>query len=113
MHVHVRTPEQFERWSLVVSIVMNQLCLARPLGPASYRLWETQQRPATPRNVRRIMSSILSQVGTPARRCQRRGKLPGRALEFHPEPAPRYEVVLKGPKKPPQSKRMKSSQRSF
>ena len=26
-HVHVRTPEQFERWSLVVAIVMNQLRL--------------------------------------------------------------------------------------
>jgi hypothetical protein len=99
-HVHVRTPEQFERWSLLVSMVMNQLCLARPLGQASYRPWETRQRPATPRQVRRVMPSILSQVGTPARRCQRRGKSPGRALRFHPEPAPRYEVVLKGPKKP-------------
>jgi hypothetical protein len=99
-HVHVRTPEQFERWSLVVSIVMNQLCLARPLGQASYRPWETQQRPATPGQVRRVMPAILSQVGTPARRCQRRGKSPGRALGFHPAPAPRYPVVIKGPKKP-------------
>jgi len=99
-HVHVRTPEQFERWSLVVSIVMNQLCLARPLGQADYRPWEARQRPATPGQVRRMMPRILSQVGTPARRCQRRGKSPGRALGFHPEPAPRYPVVIKGPKKP-------------
>jgi hypothetical protein len=98
--VHVRTPEQFERWSLVVSIVLNQLCLARPLGQASYRPWETRQRPATPGQVRRMMPRVLSQVGTPARRCQRRGKSPGRALGFHPEPAPRYDVVIKGPKKP-------------
>ena len=99
-HVRVRTPEQFERWSLVVSIVMNQLCLARPLGQAWYRPWEARQRPATPRQVRRVMPAILSQVGTPARLCQRRGKSPGRVQGFHPEPAPRYEVVLKGPKKP-------------
>lgn len=99
-HVHIRTPEQFERWSLVVSIVMNQLCLARPLGQAQYRPWETRQRPATPGQVRRVMPRILSQVGTPVRRCQRRGKSPGRPPGFHPEPAPRYKVVIKGPKKP-------------
>ncbi len=79
-HVHVRTPEQFEPWSLVVSIVMNQLCLARPLGQACYRPWETQKRAATPGQVRRVMPSILSQLGTPAHRCQRRGKSQGRAL---------------------------------
>jgi hypothetical protein len=97
---HVRTPEQFERWSLVVSIVMNQLHLARALGQACYRPWEGRERPVTPRQVRRVMPAILSQVGTPARQCQRRGKSPGRAAGFHPEPAPRYCVVLKGPKKP-------------
>jgi DDE superfamily endonuclease len=99
-HVHVRTPEQFERSRLVVSMVMNQLCLARPLGQACSRPWEARQRLATPGQVRRVMPSILSQVGTPARRCQRRGKSPGRALGFHPEPASRSSVVLKGPKKP-------------
>jgi hypothetical protein len=99
--VHVRTPEQFERWSLVVSIAMNQLRMARALGQACYRPWEGRQRPVTPRQVRRIMPSILSQIGTPAQRCQRRGKSPGRAVGFHPEPAPRYSVVLKRQKKPP------------
>jgi len=97
---HVRTPEQFERWSLLVSIVMNQLRLARDLGQACYRPWEGRRQAVTPRQVRRVMPAILSQVGTPARRCQRRGKSPGRAVGFHPEPAPRYSVVIKGPKKP-------------
>lgn len=96
---HVRTPEQFERWSLVVSIVMNQLCLTRHLGQACYRPWEGRQHTVTPRQVRRVMPTILSHVGTPARRCQRRGKSPGRTLGFHPKPAPRYGVVIKGPKK--------------
>ena len=99
-HVHVHTPEQFERWSLVVSIMMNQLCLARPLGQATYRPWETHQRLVTPQQVRRVMSRVLLQVGTPARQTQRRGKSPGRALGFHPKPVPRYPVVIKGPKKP-------------
>lgn len=95
----VRTPEQFERWSQIVSIVMNQLLLARALGQACYRPWESRRQVVTPGQVRRVMPAILSQVGTPARECQRRGKSPGRALGFHPEPAPRYKVVIKGPKK--------------
>jgi hypothetical protein len=99
-HVHVHTPAQFERWSLVVSIVMNQLYLGRSLGQAAYRPWETQQREATPGQVRRVMPSILLQVGTPARPCQRRGKSPGRALGFHPKPATCYDVVIKKPKEP-------------
>jgi hypothetical protein len=98
--VHVRTPEQFERWSWCVSIVMNHLHLARDLGQACYRPWESRRQAVTPRQVRGIMPAILSQVGTPTRRCQRRGKSPGRPLGFHPEPAPRYDVVMKGPKKP-------------
>lgn len=97
---HVRTPEQFERWSLVVSIVMNQLLLARELGQACYRPWEKRQHTVTPRQVRRVMPAILSQIGTPVHRCQRRGKSPGRPPGFHPAPAPRYEVVIKRPKKP-------------
>lgn len=96
--VHVRTPAQFERWSVVVSIVMNQLCLARALGQACYRPWERRRHVVTPRQVRRVMAGILSQVGTPARRCQRRGKSPGRAPGFHPIPAPRHPVVVKRPK---------------
>ena len=77
---HVRTPEQFERWSLIVSIAMNQLRLARDLGQACYRPWEGRQHTVTPRQVRRVMPAILSQVGTPTCPCQRRGKSPGRTL---------------------------------
>lgn len=94
----VRTPKQFERWSVIVSIVMNQLWLARILGQACHRPWEKRKGPVTPRQVRRLMSVILSQVGTPASRCQRRGKSPGRSVGFHPKPAPRYSVVIKRPK---------------
>jgi DDE superfamily endonuclease len=97
--VRVRTPEQFERWSWLVAIVFNQLYLARALGAALYRPWECQERPVTPGQVRRMMPTLLSQLGTPARPCQPRGKAPGRVAGFHPKPAQRYPVIVKNPKK--------------
>jgi hypothetical protein len=97
--VHVRTPEQFERWCWLVAIVMTQLYLARDLGQALYRPWERKNRPVTPAQVRRMMPVILTQLGTPARPCQPRGVSPGRALGFRPKPAPRFPVVRKHPKK--------------
>jgi hypothetical protein len=97
--VHVRTPEQFDRWSWLVLIVFNQLYLARALGAAMFRPWECKERPVTPRQVRRMMPTLLSQLGTPARPCQPRGKAPGRPKGFHPQPAQRYPVIVKNPKK--------------
>lgn len=93
--VHVRTPEQFERWSLVVATAMNHLVLARLLGPASYRPWERRHDRVTPRQVRRVMTGILVQVGTPTKVPKPRGKAPGRPLGATVKPAPRYEVVRK------------------
>ncbi len=98
--VHVRTPEQFERWSWLVALVLNQLYLAREFGQALHRPWECTDRPVTPQQVRRVMPAILLQVGTPARPCQPRGKSPGRAKGFRPEPAPRFPVVRKTLKAP-------------
>ncbi|MEO8971379.1 MAG: transposase [Ktedonobacteraceae bacterium] len=98
--VHVRTPEQFERWSWVLVLVFNQLYLVRACGQALHRPWERTDRPVTPQQVRRVMPTILWQVGTPARRCQPRGKSPGRPKGFQPEPAPRFPVVWKTPKQP-------------
>lgn len=96
---HVRTPEQFERWSWLVVIVFNQLYLARALGAALYRPWECKERPVTPRQIRRMMPTLLLQLGTPARPCQPRGKAPGRPKGFHPKPAKRFSVVVKHSKK--------------
>src|SRR3989440_2142656 len=87
--VHVRTPEQFERWSWLVAIASNQLYLARDLGQATYHPWERKDRPLTPRQIRRVMPTLLSQLGTPARPCQTRGKAHGRPKGFHPKPAKR------------------------
>jgi hypothetical protein len=96
---HVRTPEQFERWSWLVAIAFNQLYLARTLGQATYHPWERKDRPLTPRQVRRVMPTLLCQLGTPARPCQPRGIAPGRCIGFAPKPAKRYPVIVKNPKK--------------
>jgi hypothetical protein len=71
--VHVRTPAQFERWSWIVSLAFLQLYLARPLGLAARLSWEAKGRPVTPRQVRRVMPTMLCQLGTPVRACQPRG----------------------------------------
>jgi hypothetical protein len=96
---HVRTPEQFERWSWLVAIAFNQLYLARDLGQAIYRPWERKDRALTPRQVRRMMPTLLPQLGTPTRLCQPRGFAPGRPSGFHPKPAKRFPVVVKNSKK--------------
>jgi hypothetical protein len=97
--VQVRTPEQFERWSHLVAIVFNQLFLARALGAALYRPWECKERPVTPSQVRRMMPTLLPQLGTPAHPCQPRGFAPGRPKGFHPKPAKRFAIIIKNPKK--------------
>jgi hypothetical protein len=105
--VRVRTPQQFERWSLIVATAMNFLVVARSLGPVAYRPWERRRERVTPRQVRRIMAGILLQVGTPTRVPKPRGKSPGRAKGCRPDKAPRFEVVRKT--KPVPKKRRKSA----
>jgi DDE superfamily endonuclease len=93
--VHVRTPAQFLLWSWIVVLAFTQLFLARELGLHALLPWEAKGRRVTPRQVRRVMPTLLSQLGTPARPCQPRGKAPGRAKGFRPKPAPRYPVIHK------------------
>ena len=92
---HLRTPEQFQRWTDIVAAARNQLYLARDTVAAPRYPWEAQQRAATPRQVRRAMNQILAQLGTPAQPPQPRGKSPGRRCGAKVKPAPRYAVVYK------------------
>ncbi len=101
---HVRTPEQLERWSWIVACACNLLLLAKGLGLAVVRPWESQPRPVTPRQVRRVMPAILVQVGTPACRPKPRGKSPGWRKGRKRRPAPHFAVVKK-PKPVPKSSR--------
>lgn len=96
----LRTPEQFERWTQIVAIAHNHLVLARDLVEAKLRPWENTRRKSTPQQVRRAMSKLLPQVGTPARHPQQRGKSPGRAKGAKIGKAKRFSVVKKQPKQP-------------
>ncbi len=59
----VRTPEQFERWSLVVATAMNQLVLARSLGQAQFRPWESRRQVVTPPASPPMYASYFGTVG--------------------------------------------------
>ena len=105
--VHVRTAQQFERWSVVVATAISQLVLARSLGQASYRPWERRRQVVTPRQVRRIMPALLQQLGTPAHVPKPRGKSPGwRTGTPRTRPA-RFEVIKK-PKPVPKTHRKRA-----
>jgi hypothetical protein len=96
---HLRTPEQFLVWSQLVAAVMNQLVLARALGGAVLRPWQSGKRPVTPEQVRRGMGRILVELGTPACAPQRRGNAPGRLPGTVVTPAPRFALITKSPPK--------------
>jgi hypothetical protein len=89
----LRTPEQFDRWSHIVAIVHNHLVLARDLIAAELRPWENKQRVPTPQHVRRGLAKFLSQLGTPARPPQPRGKSKGRSCGTPVGKAKRFPVV--------------------
>lgn len=100
----VRTPEQFERWSLVVATAMNHLVLACSLGQAQFRPWENRREIVTPRQVRRCMPTILAQLGTPAHAPKVRGKAPGWRKGTPRKRAERFAVIKK-PKPVPKMRR--------
>ena len=97
--VRVRTPGQMQRWTDLVAAVRNQLVLVREQVEVLRRPWEAKVRRASPRQVRRAMGRIIAQVGTPARRPQRRGKSPGREKGALVKRAERFAVVRKSPPK--------------
>jgi hypothetical protein len=104
---HLRTPEQVERWSWIVACACNLLLLSQHLGLAVLRPWESHQRPVTPRQVRRVMPSLLQQLGTPALPPKLRGKSPGWRKGRQRTPAPRFVVVRK-PKPVPKTSRKRA-----
>ena len=91
----LRTPEQFERWTDVVSLVRNTLFLARDLVEAQRQPWESRRRASTPEQVRRGMGRIIAQLGTPARVCRPRGYSPGWSSGRSRKLMATYKVVYK------------------
>lgn len=97
---HLRTPEQFDRWSQIVAIVHNLIVAARDLVEGELRPWENKQREQTPQQVRRGLTKFLPQLGTPSRPPKPRGKSKGRSCGTQVPKAKRFPVVRKTAKTP-------------
>jgi hypothetical protein len=96
----LRTPEQFDRWSHIVTIVHNIIVLARGFIEAELRPWENKQREQTPQQVRRGLAKYLPELGTPAHPPKPRGNAPGRSCGTGVHKAKRFPVVRKTGKVP-------------
>ena len=91
----LRTPEQFQCGTDRVACVRNQLYLARSLPAVQCQPWEREARERTPPQVRRAMRGIITELGTPTRLPQLRGKSPGRRAGAIIKAAPRYKTIYK------------------
>ncbi|NWJ46065.1 MAG: hypothetical protein HXX08_09325 [Chloroflexi bacterium] len=66
------------------------------LGLEVLRPWENSQRQPSPQQIRRGLSGIIVQLGSPAKASKVRGNGKGRAVGTKVRPATRYKVVKKG-----------------
>jgi hypothetical protein len=96
----LRTPEQFDCWSQIVAIAHNHVVLARDVVKAELHPWENKHRVPTPQQVRRGLTKILSQLGTPSRPPKPRGKSKGRKKGTLIGKATRFPIVHKTAKMP-------------
>jgi DDE superfamily endonuclease len=91
----VRHPEQADRWSWLVVAAYTQLRLARTCV-ADLRLpWERRYEPGrlTPVRVHRVVSSLLAEMGTPAKAPKPCGRSPGRPKGRLSGRAKRYPAI--------------------
>jgi hypothetical protein len=91
----VRHPEQADRWSWLIVAAYTQLRLARE-RVADLRLpWERRYDPGrlTPVRVHRVVSSLLAELGTPAKAPKPCGRSPGRPKGSLSGRAERYPAI--------------------
>ena len=91
----VRHPEQADRWTWLVLTAFTQLRLARA-RVADLRLpWERRYDPGrlTPVRVHRVVSSLLAEIGTPAKPPKPCGRSPGRPKGRLSGRAERYAAI--------------------
>ena len=94
----VRHPEQADLWSWLVVAAYTQLRLARE-RVADLRLpWERRYDPGrlTPVRVHRVVSSLLAEMGTPAKPPKPCGRSPGRPKGRLSGRAKRYPALKSG-----------------
>src|SRR5207244_4556282 len=68
----LRTPEQTERWTQIVSCAHNQLVLARPLVAGIYPPWEPRHPVLTLAHAPPALPTLVPPLGAPARPPQTR-----------------------------------------
>jgi DDE superfamily endonuclease len=92
----VRHPEQADRWSWLVLAAFTQLRLARPCVADRRLPWERHYSPGslTPHRVRRVISALLVELGTPAKPPN-----PADAPRVGPRVGVRAERSVPGPQK--------------
>ena len=93
----VRHPEQADRWTWLVVAAFTQLRLARPCVADRRLPWERRYDPErlTPVRVRRVVSALLPELGTPAKPPKPCGRSPGRAKGRRSGRAKRYPALKK------------------
>ncbi len=105
----LQTPERFSLWTDIVSVVRNELFLARDMTEAQPQPWESKHRESTPGQVRRAMGRIIAELGTPARPCRRRGYSPGWTLGRRRKPLETHKVIYKATDKAASSAKARST----
>jgi DDE superfamily endonuclease len=93
----MRHPEQADRWTWLVLAAYAQLRLARPCVADRRLPWERRYDPGrlTPWRVRRVVSSLLPMLGTPAKPPKPCGRSPGRPKGRRSGRAKRYPALKK------------------
>jgi hypothetical protein len=93
----VRHPEQADHWTWLILAAFTQLRLARPCVADRRLPWERRYDPGrlTPVRVHRVVSTLLAQMGTPAKPPKPCGRSPGRPKGRLSGRAKRYPAVKK------------------
>jgi len=93
------TPEAGDRWSVLVSLAMWLLYLARAVVTDQPLPWQKAQVELTPARVQRGLGELFCTIGTPARAPRTRGKSPGWPKGRVRHRRQRHPVVRKTPQK--------------
>ena len=97
--IRLRHPSAADRWTWLLAADLWQLWLARALVADQRLPWEPARSTAglSPGRVRRVFSSFLADLGSPARAPKTRGKSPGRPPSAPAGPRQRFAVVYRKP----------------
>lgn len=93
------TPQAGDCWSVVVSLAMWMLFLARQVFADQPQPWQKAQQQLTPACVQQAWAALYCAIGTPVRPPQMRGKSPGWPKGKSRQRRDRHRVVRKTPKK--------------